>query len=175
MGDWVDAQREQITDLAPAIHDGWSISVAEMALKFGRDAAGFCCWRVKEGWIDYQALIQWIERRSAFRVSDPYNFRVEIGTDYFTADLHEDVLTFELGRNFYVSGNGNSIDWPKGQDNLSEKPFVSIFGRALEEAWGIPAGDVHQFFTRSKIRYMPAGAFQDRTITAATYPVVRES
>ncbi|EFL33232.1 ATPase domain-containing protein [Streptomyces viridochromogenes DSM 40736] len=175
MGDWVESQKEQVTRLEFDAADGWPIAIAEMAWKFGRDASDLRCWRVKDGWIDYRALVRWVEKRTSFRVADPINFRVEIGGESFFADLDEDVLVFDLSRSFYISGKGATMYWPQAPEVSDDRPFVSVFGRALEEAWGVPAGSSHQFFKRSRIEYVAAGRFQDRPIVATTYPISRAS
>ncbi|MFD8272385.1 HD domain-containing protein [Streptomyces flaveolus] len=175
MGDWIDSQKEQVVRLEFEARDGWPTGIAEMAWKLGRDAGDLCCWQVKEGWIDHPDLVRWLKERSFFYVADPVNFRVEIGANYFVADLNEDVLVFELSRNFMVAGMGTSMHWPQTPGVSDERPFVSAFGRALEEAWGIPADSAYRFFRRSKAERVVAGAFQGRSIVATAYPIARLS
>jgi hypothetical protein len=174
MGDWIESQINQVRELEVDARDGWLVSAAEMALTLGKDATDLPCWRIKGAWLDYRDLVAWISQRTSIRVADPYNFRVEIGPDYFVADLDEDVLAFELGHRFKLSGAGHTLDWPGSHGDPSYRPFVSAFGCALEEAWGIHRAEVHQFFKRSKIKYVKAGTFLDRAIVCATYPIVRQ-
>ncbi|MPY58489.1 HD domain-containing protein [Streptomyces spongiae] len=174
MGDWVDAEMARLSIKSPdSKNGGWSVAVAEMALRLDRDARHLPCWRIKEGWIDYPRLVQWISDRSEFHVADPYNFRVEIGPEVLSGDINDDILAFELGRKISLAGGSNSIEWPENVEHDSEFPFRFLFGCALEEAWGIESVKLERLFWRSRGRSVEAGWFHDRPLVAYAFPCVR--
>ncbi|MGW4226655.1 HD domain-containing protein [Streptomyces bauhiniae] len=174
MGDWVEAEMAKLTSLASqAEKGGWCVVLAEMALRLDRDAKHLPCWRVRDGWIDYHQLVQWISERSEFHVTDPYYFSIDIGPETVLADINEDVLVFELGRNINLTGNSNLIGWPENPKQPYDLPFRLFFGRALSEAWGASAAGLTRRFLRPSRRPVEAGSFHGRPIIVQAFPFVR--
>ncbi|NEB20497.1 HD domain-containing protein [Streptomyces coelicoflavus] len=174
MGDWVETEMTKLSSQAPDTQKGgWCVVLAEMALRLDRDARHLPCWRVKDGWINYFQLVQWIAQRSDFYVADPYNFTIEIGPETVFADVDDGVLVFELGRKISLSGNSNTTDWPENAKHASEFPFRFLFGRALEEAWGVSSVNLDRVFWRPNSRHVEAGSFHGRRIIVQVFPFER--
>ncbi|MFD8155971.1 HD domain-containing protein [Streptomyces malaysiensis] len=174
MGGWVEGEMERISALADDAQEGWPVVLAELVWKLDRDAQHLPCWRTRQGWIDYSELVRWISGRSEFYVAEPYYFRVEVGAEDLVADLNDDVLSFEMGRNVYLSGGANSSDWPANIKHGPRQAYMYMFGRAVKEAWGVEPEDVYTFFRRSRARHMEAGRFQGRPIVVPVHPIIRQ-
>lgn len=175
MADWIDAEMSKLNNLSAEASEGWPVTVAEMAWRLDRDASHLPCWRTKDGWIDYSAMVRWISDRSAFYVAIPYSFRVEIGSDDFIAEMNEDVLSFELGRNVHLSTKGASINWPANEKHGETYPFRYMFYRAVGEAWGNGAAQSAQRSLQlERGRRVETGSFEGRPIFSLAYPIVRK-
>ncbi|MEV6165555.1 ATP-binding protein [Streptomyces sp. NPDC052052] len=174
MGDWVSSQMRELAILAEGSdRAGWSTVVAEMAWRLDKDAGHLHCWRTQDGWLDYPGLVQWISKRSSFVVSDHYSFRVDIGSEMFSADIDGDVLVFDASSNIRLAGNSDT-DWPRNAGHGSRSAFRFMFCLAVKEAWGMDVAAVEKFFRRSKTEWVEAGNFQGRPLTVAVQPFVRE-
>ncbi|MFF7561110.1 ATP-binding protein [Streptomyces pseudovenezuelae] len=175
MADWIEKEMSKLSSLSVEASEGWPITVAEMAWRLDRDANHLPCWRTKDGWLDYSGVVRWISSRDAFYVANPYTFRVEIGADDFTAEMNEDVLSFEVGRNVHLSMQGASINWPVNEKHGEDHPFTYMFYCAVGEAWGVEAAQsVQRSFHLQKGQRTETGSFEGRPIFSLAYSIVRE-
>lgn len=175
MGEWADCQMEILCGLDTGEREGWASVVAEMAWKLGRDARPLRCWRTKEGWLNYFELLQWIAQRSTvICVTDHYSLQVQVGSDYLVGDLNEDVLAFDTSKNISVNGNGAGLEWPQNPELGSREPLAYMFGKAVEEAWGISPQIVYRSLRRSRLEFLEAGRFYDRPLVVGVHRISRK-